>query len=111
MEVTQVDLLRHLVTCQLVERVQRGSWLRPEPQTLAIRDWLALHRVDYPWLDRIRIAMTARDLAAQIHAVATTHDGPASGDGLTLDDDSPQFEALRVRCERYLLRLQRHAML
>ncbi|WP_304991216.1 hypothetical protein [Burkholderia plantarii] len=105
--VTQVDLLRYLVTGQLVARIQSGRWLPPDRVVVTTRTWLASHRVGCDWLDRIRIAMAARGLACEIYDVATSGDGSGLADGLLADEGSAQMEALRARCEHYLQRLQR----
>ncbi|WP_246797424.1 hypothetical protein [Burkholderia perseverans] len=104
---TQVDLLRYLVTGQLVARIQNGRWMPPDRVVTTTRTWLASHRVECDWLDRIRIAMAARGLACEIYDVATSGDGAGLADGLLADEGSPQMEALRARCEHYLQRLQR----
>jgi hypothetical protein len=105
--VTQVDLLRYLVTGQLVARIQNGRWMPPDRVVATTHTWLAGHRVECDWLDRIRIAMAARGLASEIYDVATSGDGSCLADGLLADEGSPQMEALRARCEHYLQRLQR----
>ncbi|GAB7535025.1 hypothetical protein AB4851_29110 [Burkholderia sp. 22PA0099] len=104
---TQVDLLRYLVTSQLVARIQTGRWMPPDRIVAATRLWLDSHRVECEWLDRIRIAMAARGLANEIYDVATSGSGPGLADGLLADEGSPQMEALRARCEHYLQRLHR----
>ncbi|WP_186160661.1 hypothetical protein [Burkholderia gladioli] len=104
---TQVDLLRYLVTSQLVARIQTGRWMPPDRVVNATHGWLSGHRVECDWLDRIRIAMAARGLAGEIYEVATSGQHPGFVDGLLADEHSPQMAALRARCEHYLQRLLR----
>ncbi len=104
---TQVDLLRYLVTSQLVARIQTGHWMPPARVVTATHVWLESHRVECEWLDRIRIAMAALGLAGEIYDVAAAGEGPGLAEGLLADEGSPQMAALRARCEHYLQRLTR----
>ena len=53
---TRADLLSHLVSCQLAARMRSGAWLSTRQLVDALRAWLACHRAECGWLERIKIA-------------------------------------------------------
>ncbi|MCA8218098.1 hypothetical protein LGN20_29715 [Burkholderia cepacia] len=99
---TRADLLSHLVSCQLAARMRSGAWLSTRQLVDALRAWLACHRAECGWLERIKIADASTTIAQGIYAIAVAHGDPASGERVRLDADSPELQALRARCDALL---------
>ncbi|AIO30651.1 lysozyme inhibitor LprI family protein [Burkholderia cenocepacia] len=102
---TRTDLLSYLVTSQLAARMRSGAWLTTSQLVGAQRAWLACHRAECDWLDRIRIAAASVTIAQGIYDIATAHGDPAGGTYVRLDARSPELRALRARCDALLQRI------
>ncbi|WP_224051831.1 hypothetical protein [Burkholderia cepacia] len=99
---TRTDLLSHLVSCQLAARMRSGAWPPTRQLVGAQRAWLASHRAECGWLERIKIADASTTIAQGIYDIAVAHGDPASGERVRLDADSPELQALRARCDALL---------
>ncbi|QTD94476.1 hypothetical protein [Burkholderia anthina] len=102
---TQTDLLSYLVTSQLAARMRGGAWLTTGQFVGALRAWLACHRAECDWLDRIRIAHASASIAQGIYEIACAHGDPDSGERIRIDAHSPELRALRARCDELLQRI------
>ncbi|PAJ88643.1 hypothetical protein [Burkholderia ubonensis] len=99
---TRFDLLSHLVTSQLAARIRTGRWLPPDVLVATMRTWLSYHRIEYDWLERVRIGAASVTLSHDIYDMATAHDDREDGGRSPANLDAPQLKALRARCEALL---------
>ncbi|WP_175903318.1 hypothetical protein [Burkholderia seminalis] len=102
---TRTDLLSYLVTSQLAARMRSGNWLTASQLVGALRAWLACHRAECGWLERIRIANASTTIAQGIYDIAIANGDPHRGAYVRLDADSPELMALRARCGALLQRI------
>ncbi|AYZ64180.1 hypothetical protein EGY31_00670 [Burkholderia multivorans] len=103
---TRFDLLAHLVTSQLAARIRTGRWLPPDVLVASMRTWLSDHRIEYDWLERVRIGAASVTLSHDIYDMATARDDRGDDSGRSPADlDAPQLKALRARCEALLQHL------
>ncbi|MGZ2749475.1 hypothetical protein [Burkholderia stagnalis] len=102
---TRIDLLGYLVTSQLAARVRTGAWLPPDGLVAAMRVWQSSHRIEFDWLDRLRIGATSVTQAQGIYDLAIAQGDGADGERIWIDANAPELQALRTRCEALLQRL------
>ncbi|MGU7782051.1 hypothetical protein [Burkholderia sp. PU8-34] len=101
---TRFDLLSYLVTSQIAARIQTGRWLPPDVLVARMHTWLSCHRIEFDWLERLRIGAASVTVSRSIFDMATERTDLALGGRIRTDMDTPQLKALHARCQALLQR-------